>query len=931
MNEAAALQARLVGALVVDRGLVTEEQLERALEIQAATEELLGEILVNEFGVSRVELASILAEQWAELERETARQSPVAASEEAAEEDETPQRRRIGEIFVERGFVTQTELEHALDVQRGSGRPLGEVLIELGSLSRMDLASSLAEQWSGLEKLRKPAPRPVEGWQQVAPVEHAAAAAQGGHREAAGDGVQALREELAAVTTRLETIAGASEQEASELRASLEALREQIGELEAHPARPSGELVARVDELEAATRAIAESAAGAPWSEEVHALGGALEELRVGAAETPAQLAEITSRVAAVESAVADRTAVDELAGRLAAVEADRSSVDARAEVAALRADLEGLRAESVALDAVDALAAAVEQVRTSIPDPSERLGGIEERLAVVEQAARRVEDAAPALQELSERIDAVRASVPEVAPQLAPLEQRISGLEEAAAEASWRHEADTLREEIGHLRASIPDRQALLHDVQGMLESVRHEVPDWGQRLDELASELEALRSIPDGTGERIETVEHRIGALEEARTSSPWRQEIAALSGELARLSHEVERAPHGVDVAAVQSATDELRTALDRGHRRLDELAGRVHELGVRIATVEATGASTVDVHTVEQLRADMGALAGSVDESRHEAGEALRAAHELAATEQAARAALEGQVRELVDGVAAGAARSHVVDELATRLGGEIATLADRLGRMEHGAHLAARAQANDVEAAVAAVRAELTADRARIEDRLAVVEPLAAQVQELYARIDAAEEQTATLWSARPPDHGDALHALEARLALTERALVAGPDATLEARLVAIEERLAAEVAQAEERSKATGRALRKGLASVAAELSEREGAYAAAGNELRRSIERLGRAVVDADVRIAVREDEATLAAVHRAALSHVAFVPTEDGYRLLPMDGPPPPLGTLVPMDGRELLVTRIGVSPLPLDERPCVYLARA
>jgi chromosome segregation ATPase len=346
---------------------------------------------------------------------------------------------------------------------------------------------------------------------------------------------------------------------------------------------------------------------------------------------------------------------------------------------------------------------------------------------------------------------------------------------------------------------------------------------------------------------------------------------------------------------------------------------------------VATVEAAGASTVDFHAFDQLRADVAALAGSVDASRHAAGEAVRVAHELTTAEQTARAAFEGQVRELVDGVAAGAARGDVVDGLATRLDGEIAELEDRLGRIEHGVHLAATAHANDVETAVAAVRAELADQRTAVEPRLAAVESLAAEVQELYARMHASEEQTAALWSARPPDHGEALRALEARLALTERALAAGPDPALEARLVAIEERLAAEAAQADERTKVTERALRKGLASVAAELSAREDAYTAAGNELRRSIERLGRAVVDADVRIALRADDETLASMHRAAGSHLAFVPTEDGYRLLPVDGPPPPLGTIVPMDGQELVVTRIGASPLPLDERPCAYLARA
>jgi hypothetical protein len=56
-------------------------------------------------------------------------------------------RRPIGEIFVELGFVSRTELQSALEVQRTAGGRIGEILVEQGSLSRIDLASALAEHW----------------------------------------------------------------------------------------------------------------------------------------------------------------------------------------------------------------------------------------------------------------------------------------------------------------------------------------------------------------------------------------------------------------------------------------------------------------------------------------------------------------------------------------------------------------------------------------------------------------------------------------------------------------------------------------------------------------------------------------------------------------------------------------------------------------
>ena len=56
-------------------------------------------------------------------------------------------RRRIGEVFVELGFVTGEQLDAALEVQRTNGGRVGEILIERGSMSRLDLASALIEYW----------------------------------------------------------------------------------------------------------------------------------------------------------------------------------------------------------------------------------------------------------------------------------------------------------------------------------------------------------------------------------------------------------------------------------------------------------------------------------------------------------------------------------------------------------------------------------------------------------------------------------------------------------------------------------------------------------------------------------------------------------------------------------------------------------------
>jgi hypothetical protein len=144
MSLAQSLTARMIGTVFVQRGLLSESQIRVALEIQRETGQQLGQILVERFGVSRQELASVVAEQWADM----GRSMPSATDAEANESW-----RRLGDIFVERGFVTPQQLEQALERQRETGERVGEVLVAQGSISKFELAGALAEQMSVLAEL----------------------------------------------------------------------------------------------------------------------------------------------------------------------------------------------------------------------------------------------------------------------------------------------------------------------------------------------------------------------------------------------------------------------------------------------------------------------------------------------------------------------------------------------------------------------------------------------------------------------------------------------------------------------------------------------------------------------------------------------------------------------------------------------------------
>ena len=142
------LQARYswrpLGALLVERGLLTESALDAALAEQRRTGRLMGQILVEAGSLSAFALAQALTEQHG-VELQTKADLGASSRPQAAW-------RPLGKLLVEEGYLTKAELRKALRAQRESGgrRLLGEILVAEGFLSGIALARALAEQ-NGLE------------------------------------------------------------------------------------------------------------------------------------------------------------------------------------------------------------------------------------------------------------------------------------------------------------------------------------------------------------------------------------------------------------------------------------------------------------------------------------------------------------------------------------------------------------------------------------------------------------------------------------------------------------------------------------------------------------------------------------------------------------------------------------------------------------
>lgn len=143
--ESAALQFpwRQLGELLIAEELLTEDELEQALAEQATTGRLLGQIIVANGYLSAFSLARVLSDQHGVhlSAKEVGPTAPAGVPSEPAKAW-----RPLGNLLVDLEFLTESQLERALAVQREEGGRLGEILVSRGLLSGAELAQALAEQ-----------------------------------------------------------------------------------------------------------------------------------------------------------------------------------------------------------------------------------------------------------------------------------------------------------------------------------------------------------------------------------------------------------------------------------------------------------------------------------------------------------------------------------------------------------------------------------------------------------------------------------------------------------------------------------------------------------------------------------------------------------------------------------------------------------------
>jgi hypothetical protein len=132
---------RPLGELLVKRGLIDEHRLESLLLEQRLSGQLFGEMLVAKRVVSADELAAVVAQQHGLHLEPSERPTPP----EPADSD-GKQWRPLGRVLVERNLLTESGLQRVLMTQRRKGGLLGQLLLERGYVTPDQLAEALAEQ-----------------------------------------------------------------------------------------------------------------------------------------------------------------------------------------------------------------------------------------------------------------------------------------------------------------------------------------------------------------------------------------------------------------------------------------------------------------------------------------------------------------------------------------------------------------------------------------------------------------------------------------------------------------------------------------------------------------------------------------------------------------------------------------------------------------
>ncbi len=621
--------------------------------------------------------------------------------------------RRIGEILRSHGFASEQALEDASAEQERTGQPLGQILVQNGVITRLELASALAEQWADQSAaMVSAAPPPVR---ELDP----------GHGDEDARYAARLEAAVGELTRRVSRSEVHNEQDPrfTEMASRLEAT------------------VARTQRIEATVATLAESLDGVRGG--VEETFAALQET-MGALAT--DLATIDAAIAKIgpDADDATRERFDQITRRVEELARATPGDDLHGAAERLEARIELLAGTAAPAAELEAQSRLITELHTALTELVERPDlhpELDARLARLEaELAHRAD--APVLHEHVERLEAriellagTAAPAAELEAQSRLITELHTALTELVERPDLHPELDVrlarLEAELAH-RADAPAESAIvgalterLEATSGAQEVLATSVDLLDARVEELSRRSEASAAAHAGTTSSIDQHSARVEALAERL------DETAATQGELATSiddhSARVEALADRLQATAITQGR--LTTAIDRHNARIDALA---EHLRTTAATQDDIAASVDSLAArVEASATAQHSLAASFDdhdsrvEALSERLEVTTVGHDGFAT--------------AIDGLASRVEELAVRQADAATSASRTESLADRLVEMER-MFAAVREEMGALPAAALADRLDQLATRV---DEIAVLQAdddVAAAVGDLEARL-----------------------------------------------------------------------------------------------------------------------------------------------------------------------------------------------
>ena len=115
-------KTRQIGQLLIEKGVITSEQLDKALEIQLKEGGLIGQILIKMGFVTEAQIEESVFEQ-------------------------TSKSQKLENLLLEIGIITQEQVQQANDLEKKEGGFFAQNIIKLGFLEVEDLVSIMVTQF----------------------------------------------------------------------------------------------------------------------------------------------------------------------------------------------------------------------------------------------------------------------------------------------------------------------------------------------------------------------------------------------------------------------------------------------------------------------------------------------------------------------------------------------------------------------------------------------------------------------------------------------------------------------------------------------------------------------------------------------------------------------------------------------------------------